>query len=305
MHSSPSSQAAASETTESASQAPVQSEGNKDTGLCQAEENKDTELSTERPLPVTEESEHSSKRPVVPSKSGSSGSPRQESLLNGDGRDSMDSIGNTTPRCQQPLLGDGRGAASSIDSIGTSSQYPLLLDQEGKNTRSTTIAEESENTGQCQWQVSGNCPLGQSLWDSLDCNSRRSKLLGLGAFVLIAGFALIMFCCMGAQSLPAIFMQFNIRVNGPSDWVPCEGKSWGKVFCPSQSVTSRSWSYAACVAVHNPSVFGTQEGLYAQMADTASILKGRHDLDYAYLGVGRAGTDFDSETSALFYKRSD
>lgn len=105
-------------------------------------------------------------------------------------------------------------------------------------------------------------------------------------------------------------MQFNMRVDNPLDWIPlCSGKSWSADMCLTHTVAARSHSFAACIAAHSPSILGTQEGLYSQVEDTASILEEHHNLDYAYLGIGRRGEWHslfaDAETSAIFYKRSE
>src|SRR4051812_28967639 len=66
---------------------------------------------------------------------------------------------------------------------------------------------------------------------------------------------------------------------------------------PPNAWWQRREAMRECIASVNPDVFGTQEGLYAQLKDIEQDLK-----DYAWVGLGRDGGSM-GEFMAVFYRK--
>src|SRR4051812_27759303 len=86
-----------------------------------------------------------------------------------------------------------------------------------------------------------------------------------------------------APSGPLTIMTFNLRF--ASDKAP---NAW-----PVRRPVMKD-----CIRSVNPDLFGTQEGLYAQLKDMETDLAG----DYAWLGLGRDGGSR-GEFMAVFYRK--
>jgi endonuclease/exonuclease/phosphatase family metal-dependent hydrolase len=112
-------------------------------------------------------------------------------------------------------------------------------------------------------------------------------MIGNVSGLVLTGFLLLMVSAVLAQSTPESMrvMSYNIRYDTPND----KEDQWSK----------RKERLAALIRYHQPDLFGTQEALYNQVQDIATMLP-----QYAWYGLGRDDGKEKGEFSAIFYDKN-